>query len=170
MPTAEYRVQKHILCYNYNSIRDWSYYQFHWYASPTSKLSRAYIWHFYSVNHLFFIWCYAHRDTPFVFNIWWPLCGGLFVQHGCWLFSKFKFTLVSGVLLSLVQESSVSIITRFLRVGKTFTKKISRIYMYRNTVPKWLISHHGREKQHKWKPTMLNEQDTQWLHHFRKQN
>ena len=59
-----------------------------------------------------------------------------------------KFTLASGVLL--MQESSVSIIARFLHVGKTFTKKFSRIYMYRNTVPPWLTSHHGRETQDKW--------------------
>ena len=68
------------------------------------------------------------------------------VQHGCLLFSK--FTLASSVLL--MQESSVSIIARFLHVGKTFAKKISRIYMYKNTVPPWLISHHRREKQDKW--------------------
>ena len=75
------------------------------------------------------------------------LCS-LFVQHGCLLFSK--FTLASGVLL--MQKTSVSIIARFLHVGKTFTKKISRIsiHVYRNTVPPWLISHNRREKQDKW--------------------
>ena len=73
-----------------------------------------------TVNNPFLIWCYTHRDAPFVFNIWWLLCS-LFVQHGCLLF--FKFTLASGVLL--VQEFSVSIIhvARFLHVGKTFAKK-----------------------------------------------
>ena len=40
--------------------------------------------------------------------------------------------MASGVLL--VQEFSLSIIARFLHVGKTFAKNISRIYMYRNTV------------------------------------
>ena len=54
------------------------------------------------------------------------------------------------VSVLLMQEFSVSIIARFLQVGKTFAKKISRIYMYRNTVPSQLISHHRREKQDKW--------------------
>ena len=82
------------------------------------------------------------------------LCS-LFVQHGCLLFSM--FTLASGVLL--MQETSVSIIARFLHVGKTFTKKISRIsiHVYRNTVPPWLISHNRREKQDKW---MVGEKRT----------
>ena len=44
----------------------------------------------------------------------------------------------------LVQEFSVSIIARFLHVGKTFAKEISRIYRYRNTVPPRLISHQLR--------------------------
>ena len=46
----------------------------------------------------------------------------------------------------------VTLIARFLHVGKTFTKKISRIsiHVYRNTVPPWLISHNRREKQDEW--------------------
>ena len=44
----------------------------------------------------------------------------------------------------------MSIITRFLHVGKTFAKKMSRIHMYRNTVPPRLICHHVWEKQDKW--------------------
>ena len=61
-----------------------------------------------------------HIGIPlFVFNIWWLLCS-LSVQHGCLLF--FQFTLASGVLL--VQEFSVSIIARFLHVGKTFAKNL----------------------------------------------
>ena len=63
-----------------------------------------------------------------------------------------EFILASGVLLE--QEFSLSITARFLHVGKTLakkiSKKISRIYMYRNTVPPWLISHHRQEKQDKW--------------------
>ena len=59
-----------------------------------------------------------------------------------------EFILASGVLL--IQEFCLSIIARFLHVGKTFVKKISRIYMYRNTVPPLLISYHQQEKQHKW--------------------
>ena len=109
----------------------------------TRPASLPSIWHFSSLNHPFLIRCYTHRDAPLV--LFWPLCS-LVVQHGCLLF--FKFTLASGVLL--VQEFSLSIIEIFLHVGKTFAKKISRIYMYRNTVPPWLISHHRQEKQHKW--------------------
>ena len=56
------------------------------------------------------------------------LCS-LFVEHSCLLFVM--FTLASGVLL--VQEFSVSIIARFVQVGKTIVKKISIIYMNRNT-------------------------------------
>ena len=149
MRTAENRVQKHILCYN-NSIRHWSYHQFNWYAGPASKLSWAFGISLRTVNNPFLIWCYTHRDAPFVFNIWWLLCS-LSVQHGCLLF--FKFTLKSGVLL--VQEFSVSIIARFLHVGKTFVKKISRIYRYRNTVPPQLISHQG-QMDGWWKNTKVN--------------
>ena len=49
-------------------------------------------------------------------------------------------------------QSSVSIISFYQDVRKTFTKKILRIniHVYRNTVPPWLISHHRREKQDKW--------------------
>ena len=71
-----------------------------------------------------------HIGMPLLFLTY----GGYFVasvQHGCFLFSQ--FTLVSGVLL--MQESTVNNIARFLHVGKTFAKKIPRIYMYRNTVP-----------------------------------
>ena len=86
---------------------------------------------------------HIHVGMPLLFSTYGGHCvHSLFVQHGCLLF--FKFTLASGVLL--MQEFSVSIIARFLQVGKTFAKKISRIYMYRNTV----ISHHRREKQDKW--------------------
>ena len=99
-------------------------------------------------------------------------------KHGCLLF--FKFTLASDVLLA--QELSVSIIARFLHLGKTFAKKIWKIHMYRNTVLPQLICHNGREEQDKWtcgkkrstleewQSTMWNEQATQWLHHFWKQN
>ena len=38
------------------------------------------------------------------------------------------FDLTSGVLL--MQEFSVNVIARFLQVGKTFAKTISRIYFY----------------------------------------
>ena len=66
-----------------NSIRHWSYYQFHWYASSSSKTLPT-IWHFYSVNHLFLIWCYRHRDSPFVFNIWWHCVASLFNMVACY--------------------------------------------------------------------------------------
>ena len=60
-----------------------------------------------------------------------------------------KFTLASGVLL--MQESSVSIIARFLHVGKTFTKKFQESTCTEIlSVPPWLTSHHGCGKQDKW--------------------
>ena len=52
------------------------------------------------------------------------------------------FDLASGVLL--MQEFSVSIIARFLQVGKTFAKTILRICFYRS------IETPGQDKQDKW--------------------
>ena len=73
------------------------------------------------------------------------LTGQLPNQFGlCPLTGHYFEPWASGVLL--VQEFRVSVIhvARFLHVGKTFAKKISRIYRYRNTVPPRLISHQGQ--------------------------
>ena len=86
----------------------------------SSKLSRAFGILLLSITQiLIHIWCYTCRDAPLVFNIWQPLCS-LFVEHGCLLFF-FKLTLASNVFL--MQDFSVSVIARFLQVGKTLTKK-----------------------------------------------
>ena len=122
MQTADHRHQKCIFCVivivtGTNLITNLTDMQ----ARIQTLLS---IWHFSSFNQAFVRWCYTYRDAPLVFNIWQTLCI-LFIEHGCLLF--FKFTLASGVLL--MQEFSRSIKARFLQVGKTFAKKLSRIFM-----------------------------------------
>ena len=114
--------------------------------SPASKLSRAFEILLPSITQIVIhVWCYTCRDAPLVFNIWQPLCS-LFVEHGCLLFF-FKLTLASNVLL--MQELSVSVIARFLQVGKTITKK--KIQESTCTeIPPRLITLPGREKQDKW--------------------
>ena len=144
MCTAEYRVQKHILCYNYNSIRHCSYYQF-------IDMQAS---HQNPPEHLAFLFCQSSIPYMVLYTQGCPFS----LQHlvatvsplcSTWLLViLYNVSLASGVLL--MQESSVSIIARFLHVGKTFTNKFSRIYRYRNTVPPWLTSHHGCEKQDKW--------------------
>ena len=92
-----------------------------------------------SPEHLEFLFCQSrkskygvmHVGMPLLFSTYGSHCMcSLFVEHGCLLFF-FELTLASNVLL--MQEFSVSVLARFLQEEKAITRKISRIYMYRNT-------------------------------------
>ena len=104
MQTTEYRVQKHRLCYN--SIRHRSYHQFHWYASPASKLSwKCGISLLLIIHSLHSV---IHIAIPLLFSTYNGHCvASLFNMVACYwlsLFLQVVFCLSRSLVWALQQD------------------------------------------------------------------
>lgn len=119
-----------------------TYHQFHWNATPESKLLRTF------GNLLPSIMPFLYINAALVFKTMAATVASSFNVVAC-----YSSSLLSQVAFLLVQGLSVSVTARCLHAGKTFVKKIRQSYRNTSMVDQPARTGKARQMDGRWKPS-----------------